>query len=100
MFRNVEWHIARAGRGAKVVVWTASVHAARRGVGERTPLGMRIAERWGALYAAIGFTALGGQSSRAGGLATPLSPAPADALEARAPGAMSAAWYLDARALR
>jgi erythromycin esterase-like protein len=68
------------------------------------PLGARLADAWGDRLAVIGFTALGGQWSRAGHPSQPLVPLPPNALEARAlpAGATGGAaeWaYLDRSAL-
>ncbi|HSQ30790.1 MAG TPA: erythromycin esterase family protein [Gemmatimonadaceae bacterium] len=111
MARHVAWWSARLPRNAKVVVWTATTHAARaRGAHPVLPtgvppLGARLAERWGDRLAVIGFTALRGQWSRAGHPSQPLAPLPPHALEARALAARAAvdtaAWtYLDRAVLR
>ncbi len=111
MARNVAWWAARLPRDAKLVVWTATTHAARapgtpplRPLGV-PPMGERLAERWGDRMAVIGFTALRGQSSLAGSPSRPLAALPPDALEARALAAGAtgdtAAWtYLDRARLR
>jgi erythromycin esterase-like protein len=111
MAQHLAWWSARLPRNAKIVVWTATTHAARaRGAQPVPPLGVpplgaRLAERWGDGLAVIGFTALRGQWSRAGQASQPLAPLPADALEARAltAGAAgdAAGWaYLDRQGLR
>jgi erythromycin esterase-like protein len=111
MAQHLAWWSARLPRNAKVVVWTATTHAARAAGAQPVlplgvpPLGARLADRWGDQLAVIGFTALGGQWSRAGQSTQPLGPLPAEALEARAlaAGAASdaAGWaYLDRAALR
>jgi len=111
MARHVAWWSARLPRDAKIVVWTATTHAARasgaqavlpRGV---PPVGARLTERWGDRLAVIGFSALRGQWSRAGQPSQPLATLPPNALEARAFAARAAgdtaAWtYLDRTALR
>ncbi|MGZ8469039.1 MAG: erythromycin esterase family protein [Gemmatirosa sp.] len=110
MAENLAWWSARLPRDAKIVVWTATTHAARapgappvRPLGV-PPLGERLAERWGDRLAVIGFTALGGQGARAKQPSRPLAPLPPDALEARALAAAAgdaASWaYLDRAALR
>jgi erythromycin esterase-like protein len=111
MARNLAWWSDRLPNGAKIVVWTATTHAARAPGGQPalpigvTTLGARLAERWGDQLAVIGFTALEGQWSRAGRPSQPLAPLPPNALEARAlaagaPGD-SAGWaYLDRTKLR
>ena len=107
MAGNIAWWAARLPRDAKIVVWTATTHAART-PGARpglAPVGARLAERWGDQLAVIGFTALQGQWSRAGRPSQSLAPLPADALEVRAfaaePAGNAAGWtYLDRAALR
>ena len=111
MARNLEWWSTRLPQDAKIVVWTATTHAARAAgaqpvlpLGVR-PLGARLAERWGDRLAVIGFTALQGQWSRAGRPSQPLAPLPPHSLEARAlaDGASgdAAGWaYLDRATLR
>jgi erythromycin esterase-like protein len=111
MARNAEWWFARLPNDAKIVVWTATTHAARAPGAQPVlplgvpPLGARLAERWGDRLAAIGFTALQGQWSRAGQPSQPLAPLPPNALEARALAgearADAAGWaYLDRATLR
>lgn len=111
MAQHLAWWSERLPKDSKIVVWTASVHAAR-GLGRNPvltrrepPLGARLAEPWGDGLAAIGFTALRGQRSRAGGAIQPLAPLPPNSLEARALAAGTAGdvagWaYLDQAALR
>ena len=111
MARNLAWWSERLPRGAKVVVWTATTHAARASGAQPalplgvTTLGARLAERWGDQLAVIGFTALQGQWSRAGRPSQTLAPLQPNALEARALAAGaagdSAGWaYLDRATLR
>ena len=111
MAQRLAWWSARLPKDSKIVVWTASTHAARTrgpapGQPPRVPpLGARLAEPWGDGLAAIGFTALRGERSRAGGAIQPLAPLPPHSLEARALAAGTAGdvagWaYLDQAALR
>jgi erythromycin esterase-like protein len=101
MARNVVWQVGRLPAGARVIVWTASVHAARqRGELSYEPLGARLAARWGRRVMAIGFTALAGESSMAGMPSKPLPPLPSGSLEARATGDGARWAFLDAGALR
>lgn len=111
MARNLAWWSARLPRDAKIVVWTATTHAARAPGAQPVlplgvpPLGARLAERWGDRLAVIGFTALQGHWARSGQPSQPLAPLPPNSLEARTlgPGAASDApgWaYLDRAALR
>ena len=101
MYRNVRWYEARMPGAGKYIVWTATVHAARRqGELPVKPLGAWLAEQWGERVAVIGFSAFAGQSSRAGSPSKEISEAPAGSLEALATGADKAFAFLDAGALR
>jgi erythromycin esterase-like protein len=85
MYRNLAWYLERLPKNSRVVVWTATVHAARRqGTLPEAPLGARAVERWGNRVAAVGFTAYGGFTSRAGRPASPIPDAPPESLEAAA----------------
>ena len=100
MFRNLVWYLERLPANTRVVVWTATVHAARqRGSRAETPLGARVVERWGDRVGAIGFTAYAGQTSRAARPATAIPEAPPESLEAMS--TKDAAWaLLDSARLR
>lgn len=100
MFQNLSWHLDRLPSNSRVVIWTATVHAAKqRGARSETPLGARIVERWGDRVGAVGFTAYAGQTSRAGRAASPVPDAPSGSLEALATSA--ATWaVLDSDKLR
>lgn len=100
MYRNLEWHLARLPANSRVVVWTATVHAARqRGTWPEMPLGALAAERWGDHVASIGFTATAGSTAMAGRPARPLAAMPPGSLEATV--ARDTPWMLlDAAALR
>lgn len=101
MYRNFLRLSERMPDESKLVVWTATVHAARQqGPREHKPLGTWLAEQWGDRVAVFGFSAYAGQSSMAGRPAKPLPEAPPGSLEARATGADTAWVYLDASALR
>lgn len=101
MHRALRWYRARLPAGSRVVVWTATTHASRmQGALRWRPLGERMGDEAGGRMAAIGFTALAGQSGR---LRTPPAPLPAlppGSLEARALASAGAARYLDGEALR
>jgi erythromycin esterase-like protein len=113
MAEHVEWWTARLPPDSKIIVWTATTHAARgsdaptaRPLGVMT-MGARLAARFRDRLATIGFTALRGEWARAGRPAQPLVPLPADSLEARALAtgsdapAVPAPWaFLDREALR
>jgi erythromycin esterase-like protein len=93
MFRNLAWHLERLPANSRVVVWTATVHAARqRGSRSEAPLGARAIGRWGDRVAAVGFTAYAGHTSMAGRPASPIADAPPESLEATATS--ESAWAL------
>jgi erythromycin esterase-like protein len=100
MFRNLAWYLDRLPARTKVVVWTATVHAARqRGALQVVPLGARAVERWGDRVGSVGFTAYGGYTSRAARPAAAISDAPPESLEATATS--GAGWaFLDSKKLR
>lgn len=65
MFANLQWHLARQPRGTKVIVWTATVHAARStdmdpGRARIDDLGSRVARAYRGRAFVLGFTAAGG----------------------------------------
>jgi len=83
MYSNLVWYLDRLPKSSRVVVWTATVHAARRqGALPEAPLGARAVERWGDRVGAVGFTAYAGFTSRAGRPPSPIAEAPPDSLEA------------------
>jgi erythromycin esterase-like protein len=89
MHRALQWHVARLPRDSKIIVWCATIHAARslRGVpgyAEFVPLGSHVNRDFGDTAAAIGVSALGGSYGRGKAPATGIVPAPAASLEARA----------------
>ena len=110
MYRNLVWYLERLPANSRVVIWTASVHAARqRGSLTEVPLGARAVERWGDRVGAVGFTAYAGYTSRAARPPSPISEAPPESLEATAlvprslggGGTSKSAWaLLDKETLR
>ena len=100
MYRSLLWYVDRLPANSRVVIWTATVHAARqRGALPEVPLGARADERWGDRVGAVGFTAYGGSTSRAGRPASPIPDAPHGSLEATATS--ESPWaLLDAEDLR
>jgi erythromycin esterase-like protein len=89
MYQALQWHAARLPRDSKIIVWCATIHAAKslRGVpgyAEFVPLGSYVNRDFGDAAAAIGVSALGGSYGRGKAPATELVPAPAGSLEARA----------------
>lgn len=101
MRANLLWQLDRMPEGSKLVVWTSTVHAARKQGGRSyTPLGARLVEHSRHRVASIGFTALAGTSSMAGMPAQPLPSLPAGSLEALALGPGGDVAYVDAASLR
>lgn len=101
MYQNLTWHLGRLKPTARVVVWTANVHAARTMVeGRVPPMGSMLARHFGADYAAIGGTALKGRSRMAGGEVTTLRPAPGNSLEAQGLAGVDEIAYLNSVQLR
>ena len=100
MYRNLVWYLERLPANSRVVIWTATVHAARqRGSLSEVPLGARVVERWGDRVGTVGFTAYAGYTSRAGRPASLISDAPPESLEATATS--ESAWaLLDSEKLR
>lgn len=106
MFEALQWHRARWPEGTKLVVWCATVHAAKRldGVApEMRPLGAHVHAAYGDRAAAIGFTARAGTFGNPGASGTPnaLTPAAPHALEAVALGDRDVELrYVDRKRLR
>ncbi len=106
MFETLQWHRARWPKGTKIVVWCATVHAAKRldGVApEMRPFGAHVHAAHGDRAAAIGFTAWSGSFGNTGAVGAPnaLTPAEPHALETVALGAGDANLrYVDRRRLR
>jgi erythromycin esterase-like protein len=68
MYRNLVWYLERLPANSRVVIWTATVHAARqRGSLAEVPLGGRVVERWGDRVGTVGFTAYAGTRQGPGG---------------------------------
>jgi erythromycin esterase-like protein len=105
MFELLQWHRARWPRGTKLVVWCATVHAAKRLDGiapPMRPLGAHVHAAFGDRAAAVGFTALAGAFGNPGaaGSPNPLPPVDAASLEARTLADGAGLRYLDRRALK
>ena len=85
MHEALRWHIAHLPQNSKILVWCATVHAAKRSrQAELVPLGSYVHRELGDAAAAIGISALAGSYGRGKTPAIALAPAPADSLEARA----------------
>jgi Erythromycin esterase homolog len=90
MYRNLVWIRAHWPKGTRIVVWCASVHAAKTLEGARPgirPLGSYVHEALGARAAAIGFSALAGSYGHVGGHGA------ARVLDVAAPGALETRTY-------
>lgn len=102
MFENFEWLRARLPKPAKVIVWCATVHAAKRLPADsrrRNPLGSYIHQALGDQAAAIGFTALSGRVGQMGKPPLELATA-SDSLEQRTlAGSQDELRYLDRKQL-
>ncbi len=86
MYENIQWHRGRWPTGTKLIVWCATVHAAKALHGlatDMTPMGRHLHVAYGKRAAVIGFTALSGRFGNpgAGGEPNILQPAEAGALE-------------------
>ena len=100
MLETLQWHLGRLPEGSRVVIWTASVHAAKAQGGlPWEPLGAKLASLFGEDYMAVGFTALSGVTAMAGRAPSALPALPAGSLEARALPASDEAAYLGGSAL-
>lgn len=104
MYTNFVWIRAHWPKGTRIVIWTASMHAAKtldgvsRGI---RPFGSYVHEALGDQAAAIGFSALGGSYGNVGGQGQPhlIDLAAPNTLEARAfAGAETSALHFIGRA--
>ena len=103
MYENLSWHRKRWPKGAKVVVWCATSHAARTqvpGIPWR-PLGSHLSKELGSRVAVIGFSAISGSFAGPGGRGS------ANAIAAPDPGSIESVFlqpgsdlkYVEAREL-
>jgi erythromycin esterase-like protein len=88
MYLNFRWLLSQLPPHSKVVVWTATVHAAKElktvpGEEKRVPLGFYIHRDLGRRAFALGFSAYSGSYATVGQPVRPLDPAPDGSLEAR-----------------
>ncbi|WP_156458973.1 erythromycin esterase family protein [Rhodanobacter sp. Root480] len=93
MYQNFVWIRAHWPANMRIVVWCASVHAAKTLDDVKPsvrPLGSYLTESLGDRAAAIGFSALGGSYGQVGGHGTPRS------LAAAAPGTMESRAFATA----
>jgi erythromycin esterase-like protein len=93
---NLLWYRTQLPRGTRIIVWTATTHAARKQGDMRSkPLGAYLAEVGGMRVTAIGITALAGESSMAARPVRQLPALPANALEAQVATGDAEWTYLD-----
>ena len=102
MYRNYRWHVDRWPAGTKVIIWTSTVHAARRHVAPLRvrPLGAWLHDQLADELFVIGFTAFAGQSSMAGATPKVIADAPPASLEARVTSPNAPAALVTAAELR
>jgi erythromycin esterase-like protein len=86
MYENIQWHRGRLPAGTKLIVWCATVHAAKALHGlatDMTSMGRHVHAAYDKRAAVIGFTALSGWfvNPGAGGERNVLQPAETGALE-------------------
>jgi erythromycin esterase-like protein len=99
MYDNLRWYVSQLPQGSKVVVWTATVHAARtQGNIAFKPLGAQLVDA-GFRVASIGFTALTGETAMAGRSPRKLEELPDNSLEAQTRFGEIGWAYLDAARL-
>lgn len=92
--------VDRLPAGTKVIVWTATVHAARIGaIPGEVPMGQILAARFGGRMFALGFSAAGGSYRWDRLESRPVPLAAAGSLERRALGSGTDVGYLDRTAL-
>jgi erythromycin esterase-like protein len=106
MYVNFKWFMARLPAKAKVIVWTATSHAAKDlsgvpGQEKFVPLGLYIRHDFNGEAFALGISAASGSYGMARQPVRPLAAAPANSLEGRALDDGGAdVRYLDARRIR
>lgn len=106
MYRNFQWLKARLPSRSKIIVWTATNHAAKDlsvvpGQEKWRSLGSYVAREFTGQGFVLGFSAYSGSYAMGRQPQRPLTPAPANSLEGRAFGEdTSDARYLDASELR
>jgi erythromycin esterase-like protein len=100
MYHNFKWQHQNLPKDSKVIIWTATVHAARQqGDLKRKPMGVWLAEQWQNNMAVIGFTAYQGESSMAGMTIKAITAAPENSLEAKVTSDATDWVYLSAKDL-
>lgn len=106
MYRNFVWLMSRLPAGSKVIVWTATTHAAKdlsgvAGQERRVSLGSYIHREYQREAFVLGFSAYAGSYARAAQSVRPLEPATDSSVEARAfANSDTSTRYLDAARIR
>lgn len=98
MYQNFRWLVSRLPAGSKVIVWTATTHAARDprrvpGFESLVPLGSLVQDDYGVRSFALFISAASGSYARARQPVQQLSPAPEGSLERRAFAGVGDARY-------
>lgn len=104
MFQNLRWHLDRLGPETRVIVWTATIHAARSlapvaSYHDWIPLGHHLRGHYREQVASIGFSAASGGSQPRGRPGKVLDVAPQESLEGRVLAPAQQLRYLDVREL-
>lgn len=87
MFDNFVWFKERLPENTKIIVWCATIHAAKEGAtSDIVPMGQKMHELLGDDAAAIGFSARTGAQGGISGTPSALVDAPAGSLEAKSAG--------------
>ncbi len=106
MYQNFRWLLSRLPPHSKVIVWTATSHAAKElssvpGDKDRIPLGSFLRHDFGSRAFVLGFSAYSGSYAFVNQPVRELSPAAENSLEGRAfAGRQGDAVYLSRRELR
>lgn len=100
MWANFRWLHRRLPRGSKVIVWTATVHAARAPTpGREAPFGQHLAAAFGPRSFALALGAAGGHYAEGGSRREIVHPSPGSLEAVAVAGSAAAATYLDRGAL-
>ena len=105
MYQNFRWLVSQLPAGSKVIVWTATTHAAKDprrvpGFESLVPLGKLLRDDYGARSFALFISAASGSYARTGQPIQQLSPAPEGSLERRAFAGVGDSRYYDRKELQ
>lgn len=96
MFQNFEHWFGSAPKPPKTIIWSATVHASKKGTVYKPNLGEHVHRRFGDRAFTLGFSALTGSHRKMSGLVKPLPEAPENSLEALAMSKTDRdSWFLD-----